>query len=91
MNKRMEVYFSGRVQGVGFRFTAEHIAKKFPVTGYVRNLSDGRVEVVAEGEEEALTGFLAAIKNSELAENISDAEVSWKDAEDIFIRFMIEQ
>lgn len=89
--KRMEVIFSGSVQGVGFRYTAETLSRKFPVTGFVRNLSDGTVELVAEGEEEVLTGFLAAIKDSSLRENIRGAEVSWKDAEDIFIRFMIER
>ena len=45
--KRMQIFFSGTVQGVGFRFTAERLARRFPVTGFVRNLEDGRVEVVA--------------------------------------------
>ena len=91
MNKRLEVLFSGCVQGVGFRLTAESLSRKFPVTGFVRNLSDGKVEVVAEGDEQVLTGFLEAIKNSGMSENIRDTEVNWKNAEDIFIKFMIER
>ena len=87
----MEVLFSGSVQGVGFRYVTEMLSRKFPVTGFVRNLTDGRVEVVAEGEENSLIEFLAAIKNSEMGENICDTEVSWKDAEEIFIKFMVER
>ncbi|MCL6501560.1 MAG: acylphosphatase [Pirellulales bacterium] len=47
--ERREMYFSGRVQGVGFRYTTLTVASRRPVTGYVRNLPDGRVLVVAEG------------------------------------------
>ena len=43
------MYFSGHVQGVGFRYTTRSVASRFAVTGYVRNLPDGRVELVAEG------------------------------------------
>ncbi|MCG3177909.1 MAG: Acylphosphatase [Phycisphaerae bacterium] len=50
--------FSGRVQGVGFRYTACRVAADYPVTGYVRNLPDGRVELVAEGAPSALEQFL---------------------------------
>jgi len=53
--------FSGKVQGVGFRYTARQIASEFPVTGYVRNLPNGQVEVVAQGASDATAGFLAAI------------------------------
>jgi acylphosphatase len=53
--------FSGRVQGVGFRYAAEELAQNFPVSGYVRNLPDGTVEVQAEGEAAQVAEFLAAI------------------------------
>jgi acylphosphatase len=56
------VYYSGCVQGVGFRATTVHIARKHPVTGWVRNLPDGRVQVLAEGSAEAVDGFLAAVR-----------------------------
>ena len=59
---RRTVFYSGRVQGVGFRYTACHVAGGYEVTGYVRNLDDGGVELVAEGEEGELAGFLAALE-----------------------------
>ena len=57
------VLYSGRVQGVGFRATAQDTAAGFPVGGYVRNLPGGDVELVAEGEPDAVEGFLAALAN----------------------------
>ena len=56
------VYFSGRVQGVGFRYTALQVAREFEVAGYVQNLVDGRVCVEAEGEEREVAGFIASIE-----------------------------
>jgi len=58
---RRTVYYSGRVQGVGFRYTTEAIARGFAVAGQVRNLPDGRVELVAEGLAEELDRFQQAI------------------------------
>jgi acylphosphatase len=55
------VYFSGRVQGVGFRFQVLQAAKGFEVAGYVRNLDDGRVLLEAEGETREVAAFVAAI------------------------------
>ncbi len=60
--ERRRVYYSGRVQGVGFRATSRYLARAFAVAGYVRNLPDGRVELVAEGEPPELTTFLDAIR-----------------------------
>lgn len=54
-------YFSGRVQGVGFRYQVLQLAKGFEVGGYVQNLSDGRVLLEAEGAEAEVTDFVAAI------------------------------
>ena len=51
-------FFSGTVQGVGFRYTAAHVARGFKITGTVRNLDDGRVELIAEGEMEEINAFL---------------------------------
>jgi acylphosphatase len=59
---RRRVFFSGRVQGVGFRFTCQSLARGFEVAGFVRNLPDGRVELVAEGESGELDAFLASIR-----------------------------
>jgi len=59
--ERREVYYSGRVQGVGFRFTVMSIARKFDVAGFVRNLPDGRVELVAEGRSGEIRALLEAV------------------------------
>lgn len=55
--QRLTVWFSGRVQGVGFRATVHRLAREFQVTGRVRNLEDGRVELEAEGQREELDNF----------------------------------
>jgi acylphosphatase len=55
------VYYSGRVQGVGFRYTTENLARNFAVTGFVRNLPSGDVELVSEGEAEEVQRFLDAL------------------------------
>lgn len=67
---RWHVYFSGHVQGVGFRATTCQIAVGYEVTGYVRNLSDGRVELVVEGKKPELDEFLGQIR-VQLAHRIS--------------------
>lgn len=59
---RRTVYFSGHVQGVGFRFVTRQIASALTVNGYVRNLPDGRVQLVAEGEKPDLDQLLARIR-----------------------------
>jgi len=56
------VLYSGRVQGVGFRYTTLQIARGHDVAGYVQNLPDGRVRVEVEGEEQEVVGFLAEIE-----------------------------
>ena len=60
--QRSTVYYSGHVQGVGFRYTTHSIARAYSVTGLVRNLPDGRVEVVAEGEPREINAFLAEVR-----------------------------
>ena len=57
------VHFSGRVQGVGFRYTVLQVARGYEVTGYVENLLDGRVLLVAEGTESEVAGFVGAIED----------------------------
>ena len=66
----MQVFYEGNVQGVGFRWSVRHIAKGFDVTGFVRNLSDGRVELQAAGDEAEVQAFLDAILRSELRAHI---------------------
>lgn len=59
---RSTVHYQGHVQGVGFRYTAHSIARHHEVTGYVRNLPDGRVELVAEGDRQEISAFLAEVR-----------------------------
>lgn len=56
------VHYAGHVQGVGFRATAAWLAQKYPVTGWVKNLDDGRVQLLAEGPESAVRAFLADVR-----------------------------
>jgi acylphosphatase len=89
MRKRATVFYSGRVQGVGFRYTTREIACGYELTGYARNLHDGRVELVAEGAEQEVTAFLEAVRASQLGSHIRNADVNWSDATDEFQGFGI--
>ena len=65
-----QVFYEGHVQGVGFRWSVKRIARGFDVTGSVRNLADGRVELQAAGAAEEVAAFLEAIAQSELRAHI---------------------
>ena len=86
---RMEIFYSGHVQGVGFRYTAKAVAAGFEVSGIVRNLSDGRVELIAEGAREELEAFRAAIRDAGLKPFIRDENVAWSTAKNKFRGFEI--
>jgi acylphosphatase len=60
--ERREIVYSGRVQGVGFRWTARQIAQSHAVTGFVRNLDDGRVQLVVEGQPDEIDRLLATLR-----------------------------
>ncbi len=62
--QRRTVLFTGHVQGVGFRWTTVQVAQRFMVTGSVRNLPDGRVECIAEGEPREIDAFLEALREA---------------------------
>ncbi len=66
------ILFAGSVQGVGFRWSVKQVAKGFDVVGWVRNLPDGRVELLAGGEEAEVSAFVAAIGESELRAHIRE-------------------
>ena len=63
MKVRRHIFFSGRVQGVGFRYTATHLARALDLTGWVRNLWDGRVEMEVQGRPEAIEQLLSQLRN----------------------------
>jgi acylphosphatase len=86
---RLRVFYSGHVQGVGFRYTVRTVAAGFEVSGTVRNLSDGRVELVAEGMKNELEEFRRAIAEAGLAGFIRNEDVAWSDAEGGFRGFEI--
>jgi acylphosphatase len=75
----MNVFYSGSVQGVGFRYTTKSVATGFEVTGAVRNLPDGRVELIAEGERGELEAFRDAIRGAGLAGFIRDEKITWSE------------
>lgn len=65
-----QVFYEGRVQGVGFRYTCKNLARGYEVVGWVRNLADGRVELQCSGTAQEVEGFLEAIAESELKGHI---------------------
>lgn len=89
MKKQIHVYYIGKVQGVGFRFTSEDIAIDLGITGWVKNLRDGRVEVVAEAEEGVLEDFLNKI-NQRFSGYIQDVDIEWRAASRKFKDFGIQ-
>ena len=65
-----QIFYEGRVQGVGFRYTCKQLARGYEVVGWVRNLPDGRVELQCSGDNEEVEGFLEGIAESELKSHI---------------------
>ena len=88
MQRQLKALFSGTVQGVGFRFTAEWLARHFAVTGYVRNLSNGKVELVAEGEETTVKDFLKAVEDA-MKNYIRNKKIFWSEPEGQYSDFGI--
>ena len=90
MQEQVHVYFSGRVQGVGFRFTARTLAARYQLSGWVRNLPDGRVELLAQGLSKDVIEFLNGLR-SEFKGYILNEDVSWNKADtalhDFAVRF----
>jgi acylphosphatase len=81
MMERVTVLYSGRVQGVGFRVTVRYLARGYDVTGTVRNLPGGRVELIAEGARTELKAFLDGIAQSELSGFIAKQHETWEPAQ----------
>lgn len=69
--KATQVFYEGRVQGVGFRWTTKNMAQGFDVSGFVRNLPDGRVELQVTGDSDEVMAFLTEMRESALAGHIT--------------------
>ena len=87
--RQMRVLYSGRVQGVGFRYAVKSVASGFELTGAVRNLPDGRVELFAEGAGDELQAFVQSIRESGMEHFIQKEDVSWGEAKNEFRGFEI--
>ena len=83
---RLTAHYAGTVQGVGFRYTTQRVAGRYDVTGHVRNLPDGRGEIVAEGRRPELERFLAAVQEA-MAGCIAGREVAESPGTGQFSRF----
>lgn len=86
---RLHILYSGRVQGVGFRYTVRTVAMGFEVAGTVRNLPDGRVELIAEGTKDELEAFRQEIRASGLGHFITNEQAAWTEPADEFRGFEI--
>jgi acylphosphatase len=85
----MHIFYSGNVQGVGFRYSVKSVAAGFEIVGIVRNLIDGRVELVGEGPREELEAFRTAVREAGLEHFIRNEEISWGEATGEFRGFEI--
>ncbi|OGC11994.1 hypothetical protein A3K48_05915 [candidate division WOR-1 bacterium RIFOXYA12_FULL_52_29] len=88
MKKRAHIIYSGRVQGVGFRYTAVDQAGRYPVTGWVKNLPGEKVELVVEGEEEAIDQYTSALSRI-FKQRIQKEDFFWEPATGEFTGFQI--
>ncbi len=77
--RRLHATVRGRVQGVGFRATTRYEAQKLGLSGWVRNRTDGTVEVDAEGDEQRLEAFLAYLRQGPLGAHVDAVEADWGD------------
>ena len=86
---RLHAYISGRVQGVSFRYYTLHTAKNLRLTGWVRNLWDGRVEVLAEGDLENLTLFLRWLRKGPTSAVVNHVDYSFNGANGEIDQFQV--
>ena len=78
-DKRVQVTVSGHVQGVGYRYFAVHAAQRLGLGGTVRNLPDGEVQVISEGDEERINEFLRDLRHGPSAASVTNMQVAWDD------------
>lgn len=88
MIQRVEVIYAGDVHGVGFRFTARYVASRLGLCGFVKNIHDGTVLAVAEGEKKKLESFVGEL-TKEMSSYIRDSRVKWSSPTGEFSSFEI--
>jgi len=86
--QRVHVFFSGIVQGVGFRFMVQRFAFKLDLKGWVKNLSDGKVEIVVEGEKDKINELISQLKN-EFDGSIENVDIEISEPTNEFKSFSI--
>ncbi len=87
---RVHLLVKGRVQGVGFRFFASRTANSLGLKGFVRNLPDGRVEIVAEGPKETLEKLIGQVRDGPITASIENVAVQWEQETAEFESFEIK-
>ena len=87
---RAHLFYSGRVQGVGFRYTAERLALDLSLTGWVKNLPDNRVELVCEGPKQKIELLMERIQESSLGPHIQKVACEWETPTNEFDDFRVE-
>jgi acylphosphatase len=89
MQKQLNIKVFGRVQGVGFRYFVQKNALSLGLKGYAKNLANGSVEVIAEGNDTALNKFLDTIKKGNSLSEVIDVKIEWLDFKDYYDSFEI--
>jgi len=89
MAKQLHLFYSGRVQGIGFRYFVLNIASQLKISGWVKNLDDGRVEIIAQASEDILKNFLQEI-NQQFCGSIKDSNTEWLPASGELSGFQIK-
>ena len=90
MNSRAHLFVTGRVQGVFFRLETKHNADRHDVKGWVRNLPDGRVEALFEGEKHAVETLIAFCRQGPSGAQVAKIELTWQTYTGEFDRFKIK-
>ncbi len=89
MLKKIHLLISGKVQGVFYRVNTKNKADELGLTGWVKNIPDGKVEVLAEGKERGLKEFIKWCYNGSKGAKVDKVEVEWRDYENKFDNFKI--
>ena len=87
--KKIHIFYSGNVQGIGFRYRAKQLAREFKINGWVKNTDDEKVELVALGEEKILKDFLNKIDQN-FSDYIDDVDLKWQESSGEFKDFSIK-